>query len=58
MKISGAVPRVPECRRFHPTQGQSLLDGYRELENRGEFKVRPGGFTPAQIKAAAALPDT
>ena len=40
-----------------PTGGEQMLAGYKKLEERGQLSARPGSFTPAQIKAAAALPD-
>lgn len=41
-----------------PTQGDSLLEGYRKLEEKpGGLPKRQGGFTADQIKHAASLPD-
>lgn len=40
-----------------PTEGKKLLDGYKQLEERGQFEDRPGYYTAKQIKAASALPD-
>ena len=40
-----------------PRQGDSLIEGYAKLEQAGQFKPRPGGFTAEQIKHAASLPD-
>lgn len=55
------VPRcVSVCTGAQPpTQGERLLKGYKDLEERGQFRDKqPGYLTAAQIKKAAALPDT
>jgi hypothetical protein len=42
-----------------PRQGDSLIEGYKTLEEKGLYNPkRPGAFTPEQIKLAASLPDT
>jgi hypothetical protein len=41
-----------------PTQGDSLIEGYRKLEEKGGHHLRKSSFTPEQIKHAASLPDT
>lgn len=41
-----------------PTGGEKLLAGYQKLESKpGGLPKRPNGFTAAQIKHAASLPD-
>jgi hypothetical protein len=57
VRIPRRIGTVGVARR--PTQGDSLIEGYRKLEQQpGGLPKRPGGFTAEQIKHAASLPDT
>ena len=41
-----------------PMQGDTLLEAYKKLEEKGGYDRRKSSFTPEQIKHAASLPDT
>lgn len=41
-----------------PTPGDSLIEGYRKIEEKGSAALRKSAFTPEQIKYAASLPPT
>lgn len=56
VRVPRRIATVGIARR--PTQGDSLIEGYRKLEEKGGHHLRKSSFTPEQIKHAASLPDT
>jgi hypothetical protein len=40
-----------------PTHGERLLKDYKRLEDTGQLSDHPNYLSPAQVKAAAALPE-
>ncbi len=56
VRIPRRIGTVGIARR--PTQGDTLIEGYKKLEEKGGYDRRRSSFTPEQIKHAASLPDT